>query len=112
VFGKARKMKLIPKALPNPCLLADKAPEGEGRIINISREDCERIIDAAGLVRWHKFRAFVATAMSTGARLGNLQALTWRDVDLNRGVLYFPTSKNGKPCSVVLSPLATSLAQT
>ncbi len=107
VYKHARRLKIIPKTLINPTRLADKGQEGEGRIIHIKREEAERIIDAAGLVRWHKFRAFVATAMSTGARLGNLQTLTWRDVDLARGVLYFPTSKNGRPYSAALSPRAT-----
>jgi integrase len=107
VYKHARRLKITPKTLVNPTRLADKGQEGEGRIIHIKREEAERIIDAAGLVRWHKFRAFVAVAMSTGARLGNLQTLTWRDVDRARGVLYFPTSKNGRPYSAALSPRAT-----
>lgn len=107
VYKHARRLKLTPKTLVNPTRLADKGQEGEGRIIHIKREEAERIIDAAGLVRWHKFKAFVAVAMATGARLGNLQTLVWKDADLARGVLYFPTSKNGRPYSAALSPRAT-----
>lgn len=106
IFKVAKRLRIIPKSHQSPTVGAEKAPEGPGRVINLSREQINRIIDASRLMRWRKFTAMVYVAMTSGARLGNLQRMTWRDVDLERGSIYFPTSKNGKPYSAAISAQA------
>lgn len=108
IYKVGKRLRIIPKSFRSPTLGADKAPEGQGRVINLSREQIDRIIDCTRLVRWRKFTAMVVTAMTSGARLGNLQTMTWRDIDLERGSIYFATSKNGKPYSAAISALAVS----
>ncbi len=108
IFKVAKRLRIIPKSHISPTKGADKVPEGPGRVINLSRDQINRIIDASRLMRWHKFTAMVLVAMTSGARLGNLQAMTWRDVDLERGSIFFPTSKNGKPYSAAISAQAAA----
>jgi integrase len=51
----------------------------------------------------------IRLAISTGMRRGELLALRWSDVDLDRQRLLIRTSKNGRPRVVPLSPDATQL---
>jgi integrase len=50
----------------------------------LSPEEARRFLEAAQGERLH---AFYVLALTTGMRLGELLALRWRDVDLERGVL-------------------------
>lgn len=108
VYKLGKSNRIIPRAHPSPTKGVEKAKEGSGRIINLTREQINQIIDASRLMRWRKFTAMVCVAMTSGARLGNVQAMTWRDVDLERGSIYFPTSKNGKPYSAAISAQAVT----
>lgn len=47
-------------------------------------------------------RDFFLLALLTGARRGNVQAMAWRDLDLDGGVWRIPTTKNGEPQVVPL----------
>lgn len=49
----------------------------------LTYEEAERFI-AAALPRW---RTMIAVALGTGLRVGELRALRWEDVDLERGVI-------------------------
>lgn len=53
----------------------------ERRVLSIA--EVERLVSATPA----PYRAFVATAAWTGMRLGELRALTWRDVDLDRRLI-------------------------
>lgn len=48
-------------------------------------------------------RPLIVTALHTGARQGELLALTWGDVDLDRETLTFTRTKNGEPRVVRMS---------
>lgn len=106
VYKLGKSQRIIPKSTVSPTKGVEKAREGSGRIINLSRDQIDRIIDASRLMRWRKFTAMICVAMTSGARLGNLQTMTWHDVDLERGSVHFPTSKNGKPYSAAISSQA------
>jgi integrase len=108
VYKHAKRLRHIPKGFSSPTKGADKAKEDNARTINLSKEQITRVVDASRLMRWHKFTAFVCVAMSTGARVGNLQTMKWGDIDLSKGTVFFPTSKNGKPYTSALSPLAVT----
>ncbi|QWD95054.1 site-specific integrase [Polynucleobacter sp. MG-Unter2-18] len=106
IYKLGKSQRIIPKSTISPTKGVEKAREGPGRIINLSRDQIDHIIDASRLMRWRKFTAMICVAMTSGARLGNLQTMTWRDVDLERGSVHFPTSKNGKPYSAAISSQA------
>jgi integrase len=48
-------------------------------------------------------------AIETAMRLGELLALEWKHVDLERRVAFLPHTKNGHSRSVPLSPIAVEL---
>ncbi|MCH8150130.1 MAG: site-specific integrase [Planctomycetes bacterium] len=52
------------------------------------------------------FRSFSLLLLLTGARKGNVQAMRWRDVDLDSRLWRIPNdqSKNREPLTIVLSP--------
>ncbi len=60
--------------------------------------------DAGTLVWW--LRPLIVLAIETAMRRGELLALTWRDIDLDRRIAQLHTSKNGKPRKVPLSTRA------
>jgi integrase len=88
----------------NPC-------EGVRRFHEAARE---RFLSAAELKRLFRalksepepFRSFFLLLLLTGARKGNVQAMRWRDVDLDARLWRIPNdqSKNREPLTVVLSP--------
>jgi integrase len=61
-------------------------------------DECRALLEAA---RGDPLEAFYVTALTTGARLGELQALTWRAVDLDRRRIQiwqtYQGNKDGKP---------------
>ena len=61
--------------------------------------------DEAGTTTWW-LRPLIVLAIETAMRRGELLALTWRDIDLERRVAQLHTSKNGKPRKVPLSTRA------
>jgi len=105
-------------ALPrDPSLWFDAAAPAadERRILTIA--EVERLIAATP----EAYRALVATAAWTGMRLGELRALTWADVDLDRRLISVDktkyrdrvqrATKNGETRVVPVPPhLATQLA--
>lgn len=53
--------------------------------------------------------AAIRLLMFTGCRLREILNLEWRDVDLERGLLFLPDSKTGKKTVVLASPALTIL---
>ena len=58
------------------------------------------------------FRDFVLTALFTGARRGNVQAMRWEDVHLERATWEIPETKSGEPHTLPLSPEAVAVLRT
>lgn len=52
---------------------------------------------------------FFMLALLTGARRSNVQAMAWRDLDLDAGVWRIGMTKNGTPQNVTLSPEAVDM---
>lgn len=102
----AHSRGILPASYVNPAKLIKRPRENNARIVHICREDIERLIDMATLSRNPKLAAFIAVAASCGARLGNLQRLTWGDVDLNTGTVRLDVTKNGSTLTTAVSPRA------
>jgi len=59
---------------------------------------------AAGDLYGTRWRSFVAVALGTGARRGELLALSWDDVDLDRAIVTIPKSKTHRPRRIPVNP--------
>jgi integrase len=68
----------------NPCqgITAPKRSDFEGK--TLTREQASRLVTVA---RGSRLGPLLVVALSTGARAGELLALTWDDVDLERGLV-------------------------
>lgn len=79
----------------NPMDGVSKLSEGAGRDRTLTgQERCKLLQETAKDATLH---TFVVIALSTACRAGELQKLTWSDVDLKRGRLLFRETKNSQP---------------
>jgi integrase len=102
----AKARYILPKTYISPSTLVTKQKEGDGRYLEITKQEIERLVAVAYLARWKPLPALIATAASSGLRLGNLRALRWSNINFEGMLVSVPTSKNGTPYSCALSPLA------
>jgi integrase len=106
LYSWAIKRRRVPKGFENPCRKIERHREPEGRVRFLSDEERERLFEACRSSTWHRLYALVLLAITTGARRGELMALTWRDVDLEGARAYVCTTKNGDRRVLPLTPAA------
>jgi integrase len=99
----AKERYLLPRSYQSPTKFVTKQREDNARYIEITRAEIDRLILVAGLARWKPLPAIIATAASTGLRLGNLRKLKWSDINFDKKLVSVPTSKNGSAYSCALS---------
>jgi integrase len=78
------------------------------RIRYLAIDEAKRLINAAD----DDFRRLVRGALETGARYGELCALTVADFNSDSGTLAIPDSKSGKPRHIVLSADGVEFLET
>ena len=86
-----------------------KPPAARGRTRFLSPPEQARLLAACQASRQPGLYPLVVTALTTGARRGELLALTWADVDLERGMLRLAQTKNKTPRAVPLPRLTQEL---
>jgi integrase len=80
-LGHAVKWGLLPR---NPIDLVDAPKMAQTEMVALTREQTRRLLEAA---RGERLESLYVLALTTGMRQGELFALRWRHVDLDRGVL-------------------------
>lgn len=87
----------------NPCRGIKKFTERR-RMRFLEAPELKRFFAALAAEPNETFRDYFAVLLLTGARRGNVAAMRWVDVNLDRGVWIVPgeQSKNGEPLKVVL----------
>lgn len=83
---------------PMPVIERPRKPKGRIRWLTI--DEADRLIHSAG----RSLRPLLIFLFYTGARIGEALWLDWRDVDLERGHVSFPETKNGDARGVPLHP--------
>jgi integrase len=111
VITWAIKKRIAPKGYVHPCRTVERKPENNERVRFLSPDERERLLDACRRARWPKLYLLVLMALTTGARKGELLALQWEDVDLDRAEAHCGRSKNGDPKVLPLVPAVVQLLQ-
>jgi integrase len=102
VYRWARRRRLLPRGFVSPARGIDRAPVNNGRVRYLDAAERERLLAVCRVSAWSRLYLLVLMAITTGARSGDLLALRWRDLDLERRQAYVRTSKNGEPRILVL----------
>jgi len=97
LYKWARKRRLLPRGFVSPTRGVERNPENNARIRYLTDEERERLLAVCRVSSWSRLYMLVLMAITTGARQGELLALRWSDVDLERAVAYIATSKNDEP---------------
>ena len=104
VFTWGIKRRIAPKGWVHPCRAVERNPETSGRTRFLRDDERERLLAACRLSRWPRLYLLVLMALTTGARRGELLGMRWQDVNLAQAVVHVPTTKNGDPKVLPLTP--------
>ncbi len=87
----------------NPVRRVRRLKEPSGRVRFLSEDERTHLLEACQASHDRRLYPLVLMAVSTGARWGELSALRWREVDLQRGYAVIEHSKNGDRRSLPLA---------
>ena len=93
----------------SPMRKVSKPKEPRGRVRFLSENERASLLDACKDSTSKYLYIVVVLALSTGARKMELLSLTWRDVDLQRAIIYIQDSKNGDCRTLPLTGYALQL---
>jgi integrase len=93
----------------NPCTLVRRPPQGRPRDRRLQGDEEQRLLAACRNARNRWLVHFVALAIETGMRRGELLGLLWDNVDLERRTAFLPVTKNGESRGVPLSGRAVAV---
>jgi len=105
----------------NLAIKAKKSAENPAKEVKLMKEDNQRtrtllpeeevkLMEAAGAVSPY-LRSLILLALNTGARLGEILNLRWKDVDPVKNLLTFVKTKNGHSRSVPLNRKAQEVIE-
>ena len=98
------KRRIAPKGYVHPCRSIERRTESAGKTRFLSDDERGRLLEACRASAWPRLYGLVLMGLTTGARKGELQGLTWADVDLERGLAEVGRNKNGDPKMLPLVP--------
>lgn len=98
----------LPRSFASPIVKGLMLPLPQGRTLQVSIGDVQKLVHAARLSSNRKLAALVAVACTTGLRKSNIQQITWGDVDLKARTIDVRTTKNGTSTRSVLPAWAAS----
>jgi integrase len=87
----------------NPVSKVRRPSLPKGRLRFLSDDEITALLDSCRVSENTDLRAFVLMAITTGARRGELRALEWQNVDVERKWAVFPVTKNGDARGIPLT---------
>jgi integrase len=94
-----------------PMRKVSKLREPRGRVRFLSDDERKALLRACKESKSPLLNPLVVTAISTGARLGELLSIRWKDVDFQRNVITLQETKNNERRAVPLSGPALELVK-
>jgi integrase len=104
IFTWAIRKRITPKGWDHPGRRIERRPESSGKTRFLGDDERRRLLEAAKACGWPKMYLLVLTALTTGARRGELLGLRWQDVDALHSLLHIARSKNGDAKALPLTP--------
>lgn len=104
VLTWAQRRRMTPKDWQNPCRHLELRPEKNEIVRFLSDDERAGLLAACKASSWPRLYVLVLMGLTTGARRGELEALRWRDVDLERAEASVLRSKNGDKKVLPLVP--------
>jgi integrase len=101
LFGYAAERKLFKGA--NPAQGIQKFPETK-RERFLQKDELPAFFKALAEEANETLRDYFLVSLLTGARRSNVQEMRWKDVHFERAEWRIPTTKNGEPQTVTLTP--------
>ena len=95
VLTWAQRRRIAPKDWQNPCRHVEQRAENGGIVRFLSDAERNALLTACRASSWPRLYVLVLMGITTGARRGELLALRWRDVNLERAEASVHRSKNG-----------------
>lgn len=104
LFTWCIKKRLAPKGWVNPCKGIEKTPENNEVVRFLSEIERTALLATCKESKWPKLYLLVLLALTTGARSGELDRLTWGDIDWDRYEAAIHQTKNGDKKTLPLVP--------
>lgn len=104
VLTWAIRRRIAPKAFDHPVRRVERQAETPEKTRFLSDDERARLLEACKASPWARLYLLTLLALTTGARRGELVALRWRDVDMERKVAHIGRTKNGDPKALPLVP--------
>lgn len=104
VFTWVIEQRMCPKSWVHPCRGIKRLPDANERVRFLDAAERTRLFESVKASQYPRLYAMTLMAMKTGARRGELLALTWRDIDLKTGIASLGRTKNGDRRTLVLLP--------
>lgn len=104
LYTWARKQRLVPRGFESPTRHVERRPEHRGRVRYLSDDERTRLLRACKEAAWPRLYLLVLLAVTTGARRGELLALRWCDINLERAEAVLHDTKNGDRRVLILLP--------
>ncbi|MFT7087755.1 MAG: integrase [Rickettsiales bacterium] len=96
----------------NPMSKISKLKEPRGRTRFLDDEERARFLTVCKASQSPFLYVLVVLALSTAARKDEILSLRWKDVDLQRGLIFLHDTKNGDKRSLPLKGIAQDLMKT
>jgi len=92
----------LPRGFVAPTRGVERQEVNNARVRFLDSSERERLLAVCRVAKWSRLYLLVLMAITTGARRGELLALRWADLNLERRTAYVRTSKNGEARTLVL----------
>ena len=101
LFSKAKKEWGLP--VENPVTNIERPAPPRGRTRFLTDSEASKLLESCRKSRNYKFYYYILTLLHTGMRSSEAAGLRWTQIDLDKRVIFLPTTKNNDPRWVPLT---------
>lgn len=105
--------KIAPRGFRSPTKDVPRLPDTLRRV-EITEDEIKaiRLLSRTLFLKDKRFTLFIHILLDSGARCGEIYERTWSQLDTERGQITVPTTKNGDPRTLFISPATADMAES